>query len=69
MKTVFTNNEIFHVFNEQKQETGRTPNRNIFFENNKIYSYGYHYLLGEFIDENTIRNKQYRLFKYDKQTY
>jgi hypothetical protein len=54
MRTVFTNNEIFHVFNEQKQETGRTPNRNIFFENNKIYSYGYHYLLGEFIDENTI---------------
>ena len=54
MKTVFTNSEIFHVFNEQKQETGRTPNRNIFFENNKIYSYGYHYLLGEFIDENTI---------------
>ena len=54
MKTVFTNNEIFHVFNEQKQETGRTSNRNIFFENSKIYSYGYHYLLGEFIDENTI---------------
>jgi hypothetical protein len=54
MKTVFTNSEIFHVFNEQKQETGRTSNRNIFFENNKIYSYGYHYLLGEFIDENTI---------------
>jgi hypothetical protein len=54
MKTVFTNSEIFHVFNEQKQETGRNPNRNIFFENNKIYSYGYHYLLGEFINENTI---------------
>ena len=54
MKTVFTNSEIFHVFNEQKQETGRTPNGNLFFENNKIYSYGYHYLLGEFIDENTI---------------
>lgn len=54
MKTVFTNSEIFHVFNEQKQETGRASNRNIFFEKNKIYSYGYHYLLGEFIDENTI---------------
>jgi len=54
MKTVFTNSEIFHVFNEQRQEIGRTSNRNIYFENNKIYSYGYHYLLGEFIDENTI---------------
>jgi hypothetical protein len=61
MKTVFTNSEICHVFNEQKQETGRTSNRTIFFENNKIYSYGYHYLLGEFIDENTIviNNKGY----------
>jgi len=61
MKTVFTNSEICHVFNEQKQQTGRTSNRTIFFENNKIYSYGYHYLLGEFIDENTIviNNKGY----------
>ena len=54
MRTVFTNSEIFHVFNEQEQNQGKTSNRNIFFENNKIYSYGYHYLLGEFIDENTI---------------
>ena len=54
MRKVFTNNEIFHVFNEQNQNEGRTSNRSIFFENNKIYSYGYHYLLGEFIDENTI---------------
>jgi hypothetical protein len=54
MKTVFTNNEIFHVFNEQNQNEGRTSNRNIYFQNKKIYSYGYHYLLGEFIDENTI---------------
>jgi hypothetical protein len=61
MKTVFTNSEICHVFNEQKQETGRTSNGSIFFKNNKIYSYGYHYLLGEFIDENTIviNNKGY----------
>ena len=54
MKTVFTNNEIFHVFNEQSQSEGRTSNRSMFFYSNKIYSYGYHYLLGEFIDENTI---------------
>lgn len=54
MRTVLTNNEIFHVFNEQKQTEGKTSNRNIFFYNDKIYSYGYHYLLGEFIDEKTI---------------
>jgi hypothetical protein len=57
MRTVFTNNEIFHVFNEQNQNEGRTSNRNIYFENNKIYSYGYHYLLGKFIRRKYNRNK------------
>jgi hypothetical protein len=61
MKTVFTNSEICHVFNEQSQNQGRTSNCSMFFYGNKIYSYGYHYLLGEFIDENTIviNNKGY----------
>lgn len=54
MKTVFTNSEIMHIFNEQKQSVGRTANRNIYFYNNEIYSYGSHYLLGEFIDKETI---------------
>ena len=54
MKTVFTNNEIMHVFNEQNQSEGRTSNNNIYFYDNKIYSYGSHYLLGEFIDKETI---------------
>jgi len=54
MKTVFTNSEICHVFNEQKQNTGRTSNNNMFFEYDKIYSYGYHYLLAQFLDNETI---------------
>lgn len=54
MKTVFTNSEIVHKFNEQNQYEGRTSNGSMYFYNNKIYSYGSHYLLGEFIDENTI---------------
>jgi len=54
MKTVFTNSEIMHVFNEQNQYEGRTSNNNIYFYDNKIYSYGSHYLLGEFIDKETI---------------
>lgn len=52
MKTVFTNTEIVHVFCQQSQNNGRS--NSMFFEENKIYSYGYHYLLGEFIDRNTI---------------
>lgn len=54
MKSVFTNSEICHVFNEQNQSNGRTSNSNIYFEYNKIYSYGSHYLLAKFIDNNTI---------------
>ena len=63
-KTVFSTNEIFHVFISQAQSEGKTPKRSgsqgpwfsyatnsyprtIFFENKKIWSYGYHYLMGE----------------------
>jgi len=52
MKKVFSNSEIMHVFAQRTQSEGRTSN--VFFYGNKIYSYGYHYLLGEFIDNNTI---------------
>lgn len=55
MKKVFsTNLDTIHTFAQQTHPEGRTSNRNVFFEGNKIYSYGYHYLLGEFIDKNTI---------------
>ncbi|MEN8965969.1 MAG: hypothetical protein ABF250_08285 [Polaribacter sp.] len=54
MRTVFTNTEIMHVFNEQNQHKGRTSNNSIYFYDNKIYSYGSHYLLGKFIDKETI---------------
>ena len=52
MKTVFTNSQLVHKFNEQSQLEGRS--QNMFFEGNKIYSYGYHYLLGEFISPTQI---------------
>jgi len=54
MKTVFTNSEIVHAFNEQNQYEGRTSNSSMYFYNNKLYSYGSHYLLCEFIDSNTV---------------
>jgi len=53
MKKVFGNSdETIHIFAQQSQNEGRCSN--IFFKDTKIYSYGYHYLLGEFIDKNTI---------------
>jgi len=54
MKTVFTNREIVHVFNQQNQYEGRTSNGSMYFYNNKIYSYGPHYLLAEFLDSQTV---------------
>lgn len=54
MKKVFSNSELVHTFAQRSQEEGRTPSGGMFFKGDKIYSYGYHYLLGEFIDEKTI---------------
>ena len=55
MRKVLRNtDEVIHVFAQQTQSEGRNQSRNIFFEGTKIWSYGYHYLLGEFIDKETI---------------
>lgn len=52
MKTVFTNSEIVHVFNQQQQYKGRTGS--MFFYGKELYSYGSHYLLCEFLDNDTV---------------
>ena len=53
MRKVFSSaDDVIHVFAQRSQSEGRSSN--VFFSRDKIYSYGYHYLLGEFIDENTI---------------
>lgn len=50
MRTVFSNNsEVAHVWAQRTHFNGRTQNGNLFFNGGKIYSYGLHYLLGEFI--------------------
>jgi hypothetical protein len=54
MKTVFSNYDCVHTFAQRTQDKGRTSNNNIFFEGDKIYSYGYHYELGRFLDDKTI---------------
>ncbi len=48
MKKVFSSaNECIHIYAQRTQNEGRSSN--VFFEGDKIYSYGHHYLLGEFI--------------------
>ena len=52
MKTVFSNRELTHVYAQQSQHYGRSAN--MFFEGTELYSYGRHYLLAEFIDNETV---------------
>ena len=54
MRTVFDNYDTIHTFAQQTQYEGRNSTNTIFFEGPCIYSYGRHYLLGEFLDRHTI---------------
>jgi hypothetical protein len=64
MKRVFSSSEdVIHLFAQQTQSDARASSNNVFFKQEwncergygtKIYSYGHHYLLGEFIDDDTI---------------
>ena len=55
MKKVFKNtSEVVHVFAQQTQSEGRNQSGSVYFKDNRIYSYGSHYLLGEFINKDTI---------------
>jgi hypothetical protein len=49
MKKVFSNSaDVMHIFVSQNQQEGKSSN--VFFYGSQLYSYGYHYLLGEFIE-------------------
>lgn len=54
MKHVFSSNMVAHVWRNQvpQQLHGRNQQGNIYFENNIIYSYGYHFPLAAFFYYN-----------------
>jgi hypothetical protein len=55
MKQIFSkSDDVIHLFAQQTQYYAANSSRNIYFYDNKIYSFGSHYLLGEFIDKKTI---------------
>mgnify|MGYP003633124848 FL=1 len=55
MKKVFqSTSETIHVFAQQTQHEGRNSSSSVYFRDNKIYSFGSHYLLGEYINPETI---------------
>jgi len=45
MKTVFTNDQLAHVWANQSQAHGRNANGSLYFSGDTIYSYGPHYPL------------------------
>jgi len=45
MKTVFTNQEVFHIFASGTQSQGRSHNGNVYFDGDVLYSYGSHFPL------------------------
>jgi len=64
MKKVFTSSsDVIHLFAQKTQSDARTTNNSCYFETpwncekgygSKLYSYGSHYLLAEFLNENTV---------------
>ena len=64
MKKVFSSNQAcIHAYAQRNQSEGRA--NSIFFYGDKCYSYGYHYLLAEFVENEQgevaiyINNKRY----------
>ena len=50
MRTVFNNNsETVHIWAQRTHFEGRNQSGSLFFDGGRLYSYGSHYLLGEFI--------------------
>lgn len=58
MKTVFSSKEIFHIYNSQSQQSGRTSSNNIFFDGTKVWSYGTHYLMGQLYGNAILINSR-----------
>jgi hypothetical protein len=52
MKTYKNISDCIHAFAQQEQSSGKSGN--VFFEYKKLYSYGYHFCLAEFLTENVV---------------
>jgi hypothetical protein len=52
MKTVFKTNEVAHIWAQRSQSHGKGGN--IFFEDDKIFSFGYHYVMAMFHRQSLV---------------
>ena len=54
MKKVLSPSEVAHVFANQTQSEARTQTKNFYFYNQNIYSYGHHFCIARFVDNETL---------------
>lgn len=52
MKTVFSNEELVHVWASNTQREGCTGNRSMYFKDGVLYSYGKHFKIGQHVPEH-----------------
>ena len=54
MKTTFNNSELAHVWATQTQEHGTNKNGSFYFRGKSIFSYGSHFEIARFVDDETV---------------
>ena len=56
MKTIYSNSDLIHAFANRNIESGRNSTGSLFLasKGKEIYSYGYHYLLSEHLNNSTV---------------
>lgn len=54
MKTKFNNQELCHVWASRSQSEGKNANGSFYFEGDTIYSYGPHFPIASFVDDDTV---------------
>jgi hypothetical protein len=55
MKQVFSSNsECIHIFAQRIQDAGRSASGSVYFEYDKLYSYGSHFVLAEFLPNDAV---------------
>ncbi len=54
MKKVFKTDEVAHIWAQQKQDEGRNPQGNFYFQGKTIYSYGGHFPIASFVAPGVV---------------
>lgn len=70
MKKVFSSHrEVAHIWAQQNKEEGRACN--VFFKGTKIYSYGKHFVIANFVKPNVVlfNSENYSISTSKHQTY